>query len=363
MNLEKLYQDFRFSLSDLAKGEKLFKELQRQNPEERLAAIVSIDVEKESPQSPGYVDPYFLYGKFPDYKKVLILNIAASAHEIERERLAWNIYSIRRPDGFYEFFTPLLLAWVQEETSDAVAYHLYLGLLYRSEDPVIKSFIKSQLTQKATLADAAIYFLQLDPEAYFKHLLAKPEDEVFRHDLWSMLQQYWTAKISPRSTRQIRRRLGLAIDAKEIWWEDIPWQQAYDYETTLKFLKEKNRQVAYEEIGEIGRDGPRAGVLKINGKAYQSSNYYQIGDPLIVDNEAKFLCCVDWKDRYENRLIFFNLENGESQIFADVAPHYTPYQFQDGYFWVVVASPSREEPMKLGEDVLLISLSEIKAKF
>jgi len=343
MNKEQLYKLMNIDKNDIQKGEKLYKSFSSEMRQKFLSDIYA-EYQKEG----TFKSIYYLYGEFPNFRKVILINFAIEGTDKEKEQLA---YELSNPynNGEIEDFFHLNYEWIKSTNSLIIFEKLSRGLLFYLDKNEVKDFYQEKINNSKEFAKGTLSWLYIQPNWFReKHL----KQEII---IWNELKNKWENILDDQfKIREINKSLGLNIDKNEIWLHEIenPWNFSGK---VIERLKKEGVDVQLNGyIGEVAMGSPLVTELLLNGRKIKTL----VGGPFITDKNNSFLCCTTFSRKKGFKLVAIDLRTNEIIELHSSYGIYTPYKYENGEFLIIIGN----NKIDLSKDLLRIKISNIKKR-
>ena len=342
MKKDELYQIMNISSGDIEKGEKIFASFTEETKQHFLA-----DIYAERTNDGFYKSLEYLYGKFPDFRKVIVVNFALSNNESDQIRIARHLSNPYNHKEIWANFFEITYQWLNETKDEKITEALSRGLMFYINEPKAKDFLLNNIKTNLNFVKGVISWLYIQPDWFRKN---HKETEI---DIWSQLNIIW-----PKSTfdefqsREINKSLGLEINKSEIWFHEIenPWNFT---DKKIKELADLGINIKIKDyIGEFAMGSPAITTLLLNGKEITKA----IGGPFVTDDKNNFLCCTTFKREEGFKLVAIDLLTNEITELDSTLSIYCPYKFENNEFVVII----NQDKIDLTKDLKKFTLPERK---
>jgi hypothetical protein len=341
MTKEELYTKMDIGENDIQKGESLFKSLSAELRKKFLS-----DIYAEYQPDGFFKSIYYIYGEFPKYRKVVLINFAIEGSIEEKQRLAnglSNPYDNQKIEDLFH----LTYDWIKTTEDPKIKQSLSRGLLFYLDKNEVKEYLKANINDNLEFIKGMFSWLYIQPD-WFRETFKEQEIEI-----WNEIQGKWSENLNDEfKVREINKSLGLDINKTEIWLHEIenPWNFS---DKEIKRLKKEGISINIDGyIGEFAMGSPAITGLILNSKKINKS----IGGPFVTDNENKFLCCTTFVREEGFKLVVIDLKSNEIIELHTSKSTYTPYKYENGEFVVITGN----NKINLLNDTIRFKLNEIK---
>lgn len=327
--------------NDIQKGESLFKSLSAELREKFLS-----DIYAEYQPDGFFKSIYYVYGEFPKYRKVVLINFAIKGSTEEKQRLANGLSNPYDNEKIEDLFH-LTYDWIKITEDQKIKRSLSRGLLFYLDKNEVKEYIKANINDNLEFIRGIFSWLYIQPN-WFREKFKEQEIEI-----WNEIQGKWSENLNDEfKIREINKSLGLDINKTEIWLHEIenPWNFS---DKEIKRLNKEGISIKIDGyIGEFAMGGPAITRLILNSKKINKL----IGGPFVTDNENKFLCCTTFVRKEGFKLVAIDLKSNEIIELHTAKSTYTPYKYENGEFVIITGN----NKINLLNDIIRFKLNEIK---
>lgn len=342
MRKDELYHLMNISPIDIEKGENIFASFTEETKRHFLA-----DIYAERTSDGYYKTLQSIYGKFPDFRKVIVINFALSGNDSDKKKIA---HSLSNPYNHKEIetnFFELTYQWLNETTDENIIESLSRGLMFYLDDPRTIEYLNKNIKTNFSFVKGVVSWLYIQPDWYRK------KHKQVEMNIWKEITDIWSKSLTDEfKIREIKKSLGLEIDKNEIWFHEIenPWNYT---DKKIKELASQGIDIKIKGyIGEFAMGSPAITDLVLNKREFKKA----IGGPFLVDDQNEFLCCTTFKREEGFKLVAINLSTNEIIELDSSLNIYCPYKFENGEFIVI----TKQDKIDLTKDVRKYKLTEIK---
>ncbi len=340
MKKEILYQQMNIIDQDILKGESL---LASYSTEERKLFLSDIYAEHQ-PEG-FFMSISYLYGEYPDFRKVMLINIGIGGSDFEKERLAAGLSHPFSNEGINDFFH-LTYEWIKQARDPFIFKLLSSGLLYYFERNEVKSFIEENIDSNLEFVKGMLSWFCYQPD-WFRDKYRSEEC-----NLWKRLLKRWGNTLNDDYTiRQINKALQFDIKTNEIWFHEIenPWNFS---DHKIGELSDTGIDIRLSgDIREFAMGSPCITTLVLNDKPFETA----IGGPFVADDRNKYLCCTTFSRNEGFTLILIELTTNRIIEIHTLLDFYSPYKFENGEFIIIVGKGK----IDLNKDTIRFSLDQL----
>jgi hypothetical protein len=339
MTKEELYKKMNIAQDDIQKGESQFEAF---SPELRKKFLSDIYAEY---QGEFFKSLDYIYGEYPNFRKVILVLFAINGDEEEKQRLAHglsNPYDNKKIEDLFH----LTFDWINETNNPKIFESLSRGLMFYIDKIEVQEFLKEHLDSNIEFAKGVFSWLYIQPNWF------RDKHKNLEIEIWSKLQSEWSAELTDEfKIREINKSLGLDIDKNEIWLHEIqnPWNFS---DSVIKQLSDSGVDIKIDGyIGEFAMGSPLITSLILNGKKIDKA----VGGPLIASNDNTYLCCTTFSREDGFQLVLIDLKANEI-IDLNRKGICTPYKFENGEFKIIIG----DGKIDLGKNIVSYKLNELK---
>lgn len=333
MTKDELYLIMNISTDDIAKGENIFASFTEETKRHFLA-----DIYAERTSDGYYKSLESLYGKFPDFRKVVVINFALFGTESEKQTIARHLSNPYDYEGIKTNFFELTYQWLSETKDDKIFESLSRAIFFYLNDQRTHDFVSKHINANLNFVKGAISWLYIQPPWF------REKHKEFEREIWKQLNENW-----PKSTfdefqsREINKSLGLKINKNEIWFHEIenPWNFTDKKIKELAVFGINIKIKGY--IGEFAMGSPAITTLVLNEKEITKA----IGGPFVTDDKNNFLCCTTFKRDEGFKLVLIDLQTNEIIELDSTLSTYCPYKFENNEFIVI----TKQDKIDLNKDI------------
>lgn len=331
------------SPEEIINGEHIFASFTEETKRHFLA-----DIYAERTEDGYYKSLESLYGKFPDFRKVVVINFALFGTESEKQTIARHLSNPYDYEGIKTNFFDLTYQWLNETKDDKIFESLSRAICFYLNDQRTHDFISRHINTNLNFVKGAISWLYIQPPWF------REKYKEFEREIWKRLNENW-----PKSTcdefqsREINKSLGLEIDPNELWFHEIqnPWN--FNDAKIIELSKIGVNIKIDGYIGEFAMGSPLITELILNNKKLPKA----IGGPFVVDDNNQFLCCTTFERGEGFRLVVIDLSTNNITELDSKLSTYCPYKFENNNFVVITKQQGK---IDLTRDLYKFSLPERK---
>lgn len=341
MTKEELYIKMNIEKTDIQKGELLYKSLSTEQRGKFLS-----DIYAEFQTGGIFKSIYYIYGEFPKFRKVTLINFAISGSNEGKYKLANGLSNPYNNTEIEDFFQ-LTYSWIKETNDPKIIKSLSRGLLFHLDREEVKEFINTNINTNTNFVKGVISWLYIQPD-WFREMFKEKEIKI-----WKIIQNKWSDLLTNEfEIREINKSLGLSINKNEIWLHEIenPWN--FTDKEILRLQSEGINIKIDGYIGEFGMGSPAVTNLILNDKKIDKT----IGGPFVTDINNVFLCCTTFNREEGFKLAFIDLKNNDIIELHSSFSIYTPYKFENNEFIIITGN----NKIDLLKDIIKVKMNEIK---
>lgn len=331
------------SPEDIIKGENIFSSFTSETKCHFLA-----DIYAERTADGYYKSLEYLYGSFPDYRKVVVVNFALIGEENDKLTVARHLSNSYNHERIWVDFFDLTYQWLTESNNEKIIEYLSRGLLFYIDRNETVNYISRNLNSNLPFVKGVISWLNIQPD-WFREKHKKYEIEI-----WTQLNSSWpNTTFDEYQSREINKALGLDVNPNELWFHEIqnPWN--FNDSKIIELSKLGVNIKMDDYLGEFAMGSPLITELVVNDKKLPKA----IGGPFIVDDDYQFLCCTTFEREGGFKLVAIDLvTNNITELHSNLSI-YCPYKFENNNFLVITKQQGK---IDLTRDLLKFPLPERK---
>ncbi|WP_343748920.1 hypothetical protein [Fluviicola sp.] len=332
----------KISPEDVTKGENLFAAFTEESKRHFL-----VDIYAERTSEGYYKSLEHIYGCFPDFRKVVVVNIAISGNENDQLKLARELSSPYNQERIRVDFFELIYQWLLEAKNEKIIEALSRGLMFYIDEERTQNYLTQNIGSNASFAKGIISWLYIQPD-WFREKYRLQEIEI-----WTQLNNTWPkTTFDEFQSREIEKSLGLNINNDELWFHEIenPWNYT---DKKIRELSDLGVNIQITGgISEFAMASPLITDLELNNKKLPEA----IGGPFVADDNNQFLCCTTFNRKEGFKLVAIDLQTNSITKLDSTLPIYCPYKFENNEFIVI----TKEGKIDLTKDVKRYKVPERK---